>query len=108
MKKQTITKFYLRLLSYCFFFQHIFFCTSEIFSTLVRFFSALVIFFSALVIFILTCSGGEVYSAGGREYRSGDGRGRNDWNYETMLLTLQGDRWKEVSRVQEWRREVEE
>ena len=33
------------------------------------------------------------------EYRSGDGRGRNDRNYETVLLTLQGDRWKEVSRV---------
>ena len=33
------------------------------------------------------------------EYRSGDGRWRNDWNYETMLHTLQGDRWKEVSRV---------
>jgi hypothetical protein len=37
-----------------------------------------------------------VFSAGGREYRGGDGRGRQDWNYETMLLSLQGDRWKEV------------
>jgi hypothetical protein len=42
------------------------------------------------------CTGGEVFSAGGREYRGGDGRGRQDWNYETMLLSLQGDRWKEV------------
>ncbi len=41
-------------------------------------------------------AGGEVFSAGGREYRGGDGRGRQDWNYETMLLSLQGDRWREV------------
>jgi hypothetical protein len=43
-----------------------------------------------------TSAGGEVFSAGGREYRGGDGRGRQDWNYETMLLSLHGDRWKEV------------
>jgi hypothetical protein len=45
------------------------------------------------------CTGREVFSAGGREYRGGDGRGRQDWNYETMLLSLQGDRWKEVCKI---------
>jgi hypothetical protein len=44
-----------------------------------------------------------MYSAGGREYVGGDGRSRQDWSYETMLLTLQGDKWREVSLVQEWR-----